>query len=114
MHDASISYSRILKLTLSGGFESCLQGKSCPLVSVEVENDDGDALDSTATIPRPPSSAFVLGYTWRRRGDNAAENDLSFLTEQVIISSISPGHQLMFQIALLEIGYRESTRGPRL
>jgi len=56
-------------------------------VSVEVENDDDDALDSTATIPRPPSSAFVLGYTWRRSGDNAAENDLSFLNEQVIISS---------------------------
>ena len=80
-------------------------------MSVEVENDDDDALDSTATIPRPPSSAFVLGYTWRRSGDNAAaENDLSFLTEQVIISSISPGHQLMFQIALLEIGYRESNK----
>lgn len=77
-------------------------------MSVEVENDDDDALDSTATIPRPPSSAFVLGYTWRRSGDNAAENDLSFLNEQVIISSISPGYQLV--IALLEIGYREHKR----
>lgn len=73
-------------------------------MSVEVENDDDDALDSTATIPRPPSSAFVLGYTWRRKGDNAAENDLSFLNEQVIISSTYLSRtSIDVTIALLEI-----------